>query len=87
MIRAYYHASLKFIDEQAGRVLDRMRSAKQEWHETFVLYLSDHGDALGDHNRAESYPYEQVASVPFYLRWPGVAGALSATRHGSPSSR
>ena len=48
-IRAHYYASLAFVDEQAGRVLDRMRAA-QEWRSTFVLYLSDHGDALGDHH-------------------------------------
>ena len=34
-------------------------------------YLSDHGDALGDHNLwRKGYPYEQVASVPLYARWP-----------------
>ena len=84
MIRAYYHASLKFVDEQAGRVLDRMRSAKQEWHETFVLYLSDHGDALGDHNLwRKGYPYEQVASVPFYLRWPEAWQAQFSVQRGT----
>lgn len=69
--RAFYYASLAFVDEQAGRVLSRMRNAESEWHNTFVLYLSDHGDALGDHNLwRKGYPYEQVASVPFYMRWP-----------------
>ena len=70
LVRAHYYASLAFVDEQAGRVLARMRSS-DEWRQTFVLYVSDHGDALGDHSLwRKGWPYEQVASVPFYIRWP-----------------
>ena len=30
--------------------------------ETFILYLSDHGDALGDHHLwRKGYPFQQVA--------------------------
>jgi arylsulfatase A-like enzyme len=49
VVRRFYHASLAFVDEQAGRVLSRMRRVQAEWSNTFVVYLSDHGDALGDH--------------------------------------
>ena len=48
-MRAFYYASLSFVDEQAGRVLASLRSSPKEWHRTFIMYLSDHGDALGDH--------------------------------------
>ena len=51
VVRAAYLASHSFVDEQAGRLLTRMR-AEAEWRETFVIYLSDHGDALGDHVHA-----------------------------------
>ena len=63
-----------------------MRRATAEWRATFVIYLSDHGDALGDHNLwRKGYPYEQVASVPFYVRWPQVwddAGDFSCDSDG-----
>ena len=71
MTRAHYLASLSFVDEQIGRILDKAKSLPHMWQETFVLYVSDHGDAMGDHHLwRKGYPYEQVASVPLYARWP-----------------
>ncbi|KAL3927810.1 MAG: hypothetical protein SGPRY_002661, partial [Prymnesium sp.] len=69
--RLLYFASMAFVDEQAGRVLDRLRSAPSLFFNSFVMYTSDHGDALGDHHLwRKGYPYENVASIPLYLRWP-----------------
>ena len=39
MVRAAYYASLSFVDEQAGRLLARMRR-EAEWRSTLVIYLS-----------------------------------------------
>lgn len=88
MTRAFYYASVAFVDEQAGRVLARVRSAQSVWRRTFVAYLSDHGDALGDHHLwRKGYAYEQVASIPLFIRWPtswdeigSGSGALLVTR-------
>ena len=83
-VRAHYRASLAFVDEQAGRVLDRMRTATREWRSTFVLYTSDHGDALGDHNLwRKGFAYEQVASIPFFLRWPEAWDTAHLPRGGT----
>ena len=83
-VRAAYLASLSFVDEQAGRLLQRIKSSSEVWQNTFVFYLSDHGDALGDHDLwRKGYPFEQVASVPFYVRWPTTWESRLATSRGS----
>ena len=82
-VRAAYLASLSFVDEQAGRLLNRLKSSNV-WSNTLILYLSDHGDALGDHDLwRKGYPYEQVASVPFYLRWPSAWDAKVGLNRGT----
>jgi arylsulfatase len=36
------------------------------------MYLSDHGDMLGDHYMwRKAYPYESSARVPLIIHWPG----------------
>ncbi|MDE3165474.1 MAG: arylsulfatase, partial [Acidobacteriota bacterium] len=68
--RQGYYASVAFVDEQIGRVLDALE--RRGWlEETLILFFSDHGDMLGDHHLwRKSYPYEGSAKVPFLLRWP-----------------
>ena len=84
LVRAHYYASLSFVDEQAGLLLSAMRQAKNVWANTFVLYTSDHGDALGDHGLwRKGWPYEQVATVPFYVRWPNAFDGYLRVRRGS----
>ena len=86
-VRAHYRASLAFVDEQAGRVLDRMRAATSEWRSTFVLYTSDHGDALGDHHLwRKGFAYEQVASIPLFVRWPAAWEAHARMPRGATIS-
>jgi arylsulfatase A-like enzyme len=56
--RSLYHGSLSFVDEQFGRVLDWLETTKLSGaassllDNTFILYTSDHGDALGDHSES-----------------------------------
>jgi arylsulfatase A-like enzyme len=67
--RAYY-ASLRFVDEQLGLVLASL-NATGALESTFILFLSDHGDAQGDHFLwRKGYPYEISAHVPMAARWP-----------------
>ncbi len=67
--RAYY-ASVSFIDEQIGRILQVLE--KRGWlDQTFILMTADHGDMLGDHHLwRKSYAYEGSARIPFLVRWP-----------------
>ncbi len=70
--RTGYYGNVSFIDEQIGRVLDTL--GERGWVEnTVVLYLSDHGDMLGDHHLwRKSYAYAGSARIPMILRAPGL---------------
>lgn len=47
-LRALYHGSIKFIDDQIGRVLDVLNEVGQS-DETVIIFTTDHGDMMGDH--------------------------------------
>jgi len=47
--------------------------------QTLIVFFSDHGDMLGDHNLwRKSYAYAGSSRVPFLVRWP--EGILTARR-------
>lgn len=69
--RAAYYGSITHVDHQIGRFLQAMFDA-DVLDNTIILFTSDHGDLLGDHNWVrKSLPYEGSASVPFILYDPG----------------
>jgi arylsulfatase A-like enzyme len=77
--RQGYYGSVSFVDEQIGRILEALE--KRGWmDETLILFTSDHGDMLGDHNLwRKSYAYEPSARIPMLLRWPAAGrGKLAA---------
>lgn len=68
--RRGYYGSISFIDEQIGRILATLEKRGQ-LENTFILFVSDHGDMTGDHHLwRKSYPYEASARVPFLIRPP-----------------
>ena len=79
-IRRGYFASIALIDEQIGRVLDRLDDLGLA-DDTLVVFTSDHGDMLGDHGLLVkgAVPYEGNVHVPLIVRWPGrvEAGGVS----------
>ena len=77
--RQGYYGSVSFVDEQIGRILAVLE--KRGWLEnTLVLFTSDHGDMLGDHNLwRKTYPYQSSARIPMIVRWPE---KLVAARRG-----
>lgn len=75
-----YAASVTFIDEQLGRILDVLDRRKL-LEETLIVYLSDHGDMLGDHHLwRKSYSYEASARIPMIWRGPGFARGTTDNR-------
>lgn len=70
MIAAYY-GCITHIDHQIGRLLMKL----QEYHvldDTIVLFVSDHGDQLGEHNfLRKGLPYEGSVHVPLLVYDPG----------------
>lgn len=66
--RQAYYANVSFADEQIGRILDVLEQ-RHLLEETLILFISDHGDMLGDQNLwRKSYGYEQSAHVPMLMR-------------------
>lgn len=70
--RACYYGAITFIDHQISRLLATLHIEDYEaYRNTFIIFLSDHGDMLGDHHLwRKSLPYEGSARVPFLIRPP-----------------
>ena len=78
-IRHGYYAAISEVDHHIGRILQTLeRLGRAE--NTVVVFLSDHGEWLGDHLRlAKGYPADDpVSRVPLIIRWP--AGVTSPGR-------
>ena len=49
---------------------------RASWEDTLVVFVSDHGEMLGDHYHiAKSYPFEASAGIPFLINPPEAWGA------------
>ncbi len=69
--KAAYYGSITHIDHQIGRFLIAL-DEYEERNNTIFLFVSDHGDMLGDHNWfRKSLPYEGSTRVPFFIYDPG----------------
>jgi len=70
-MRLGYHASLAFADQEFGRVLDVLDTAGIA-DNTLVIFTSDHGDMLGDHQLLVkgAFFYDPCVRVPLLMRWP-----------------
>ena len=66
-----YYASVSFMDAQVGRVLAALEAAGLADH-TIVIFTSDHGFHLGEHDFwAKVSLLEESAQVPLLVRVPG----------------
>ncbi len=74
-IIANTYGQIALIDHNVGRVLIALAEAGLEGN-TLVVYVSDHGDWLGDHGLILKGPmhYEGLLRVPMIIRGPGVPG-------------
>ena len=72
LVRAAYWAMCDLIDVQAGRILDALDQSGQR-DNTIVIFMSDHGEMLGDHGMYLKGPYfyESAIHVPLIVSWPG----------------
>ncbi len=76
LVRAAYWAMCDLIDDQVGRMLRALDETGQ-LDSTIVIYMSDHGEMLGDHGIYLKGPhfYEPAVRVPLIVSWPGtIAG-------------
>jgi len=74
---ADYYATITFMDQQLGKItaeLDRL----DLWDSTLVIFTSDHGYHLGEHDFWEkSRFHEEVTRVPLFIAAPGLSPGRS----------
>ncbi|MFC6548770.1 sulfatase [Cohnella cellulosilytica] len=73
LIRAAYWAMVEAIDEQVGRMIETLERTGER-DNTMVIFMSDHGEMLGDHGIYLKGPhfYEPAVHVPLIVSYPGV---------------
>lgn len=70
--KAAYYAMVTLVDDEVGRILDALE-AEGLADDTIVVFSSDHGEMLGDHQLMLKGPfmYDCAVRVPLIVRWPG----------------
>lgn len=70
-VTAAYYAMIELIDENVGRMLSALEETGQ-LDNTIVIFMSDHGEMLGDHGIYLKGPhfYEAAVHVPLIIQWP-----------------
>ena len=71
-MRALAYGMMGLVDQGVGRILDHLqRNGLME--NTIVVFLSDHGELMGDHGILYKgpYHYQGVLRVPLLVSWPG----------------
>lgn len=83
--KRHYYASVSFIDEQVGRIVEALR-ARGMYDDALICFTSDHGDMMGDHHHwRKTYAYEGSTHIPFLVKFP--AGLKDVPAAGSEDSR
>lgn len=71
-ITAAYYAMIEQVDTEVGRMMKVLEQTGQA-DNTIVIFMSDHGEMLGDHGiyLKGPYFYDCMIRVPLIIRWPG----------------
>ncbi|MCP5537843.1 MAG: sulfatase-like hydrolase/transferase [Akkermansiaceae bacterium] len=73
---AAYYATVSFMDDQVGKVLQKLKDEGLE-DQTIVVFTSDHGFFLGEHDFwSKQYVHEESSKVPLIIKVPGKAPAV-----------
>jgi arylsulfatase len=72
--QAGYYGHMTHIDHQLNRLFEMMME-RDVFHNTWVCFVSDHGEMMGDHHLyRKALPYEGSARVPLILAGPTQIG-------------
>jgi arylsulfatase len=71
MVKACYYAMIELIDDQLGRIIDVLEKTGQ-LDKTIIIFMSDHGELLGDHGLLYKGCrfFEALVHVPLIISWP-----------------
>lgn len=78
----FYYQLQKNVDGSMGRVLSTLQESEDDYRETIVIFLSDHGDLLGAHGglfQKWHNAYEESIHVPFMIHNPTLFPAARST--------
>jgi arylsulfatase A-like enzyme len=68
LARRAYYAQCTFIDHQVNRLVHALHEHRV-WDDTSIVFVSDHGEMLFDHDQVgKAQPWEASAGVPFLVR-------------------
>jgi arylsulfatase len=77
-IRQNYSAMVENIDRWLGIYLERLKK-RGELENTLIVWSSDHGEMLGDHDMwGKSKPFQPSVGVPLVMAGPGIAQGASS---------
>lgn len=70
-VKAAYYAMVSLVDDEVGRILQALDDEGLS-ENTIVIFTSDHGEMLGDHQLMLKGPmmYDVAVRVPLIMRWP-----------------
>ncbi|MBL8380040.1 MAG: sulfatase-like hydrolase/transferase [Burkholderiales bacterium] len=70
-VKANYYAMIRLIDDQFARIVDCL-AATGQLDNTIIVYMSDHGELLGDHGLILKGCrfFEGLVRVPLIFSWP-----------------
>ena len=69
----FYYQLQKNVDEQIGKVINTLTEDREQYRDTIVIYLSDHGEMLGAHGgmfQKWHSGYDEMLRVPFIFHNP-----------------
>lgn len=70
-LKNFYYACLSFVDYQISRIIAVLKE-KGMYDDTLILYLSDHGECLGDYyNMGKRTMMNCASQIPFIMKVPG----------------
>jgi arylsulfatase A-like enzyme len=67
-----YDAEVRYVDEALGQLIETLKS-KGLWEDALVIFLSDHGESLGEHKLFFEHQFglfEETVRVPLAIRLP-----------------
>ncbi len=71
-VRHAYYGYVSFLDHHVGRLMRALEASGQA-DETLVIYVSDHGEMLGNHGMwAKMNMYEESSAIPLIASGPGM---------------
>jgi arylsulfatase len=71
-MKAITYGMISFVDQEIGRILSTLSEAGLR-EDTLIIFMSDHGDMMGDHwmIRKGPFHFEGLLQAPMIWSWPG----------------